>query len=452
MTRFRLDPTWRRPGDGRTVLAGSPLRLFRLSEGGAHVIGQVEQGTQPDTAAVREFLDRFVAAGALHPAPATSPFTIDDVTVVMPFHERDTSAAAAVRLPAGVRGVLVDDASPAAPPEMDGRVVLRSANGGPGAARNTGLRSVETALVAFVDSDVVLPDDTDEWLVPLLAHFDDPRVALVAPRVASTPGDGSVARYEARHSPLDLGPDPARVVPGSRVSYVPAALIVCRTDVVRDLGGFDEGLRFGEDVDLVWRLVAAGHRARYEPTVVVGHRPRTDWRALWRQRVGYGSSAAPLAARHHGALAPVRMSAWSLLVWLLVAARRPLLAVGVVAGTVIALQRKLAPLPRVESARLVVAGHLAAGRQLAVAMRRVWWPVALLAAVVSRRARPVVAAAVLAPVLTSAAASRRLPVDAPAAVADDLAYGVGVWRGVWETGEVGALLPELTTWPRRGDG
>lgn len=456
MTRFRLDPTWRRPGDGRVVLAGSPLRLFRLSQGGAHVISQVEQGTQPDTAAVRDFLDRFVAAGALHPLHDTSPFSIDDVTVVMPFHERDAAAAASVRPPSGVRSVLVDDASPVAVPSMDERfdaqVVLRASNGGPGAARNTGLRGVGTPLVAFVDSDVVLPADPHAWLEPLLTHFADPKVALVAPRVASVEGEGSVARYEITHSPLDLGDAPARVEPGSRVSYVPAAVIVCRTDVVRDLGGFDEGLRYGEDVDLVWRLVAAGHRARYEPSVVVGHRPRSGWRELWRQRVGYGSSAAPLAARHHGVLAPVRMSGWSLLVWLLVAARRPVLALGVVAGTVVALQRRLHAVPRVESARLVLGGHLAAGRQLAAAIRRVWWPLAVLAAIVFRRARPVVVTAMLAPAVVEAVAARRLPDDAAAALTDDLAYGAGVWRGVWATGEVGALLPALTTWPRQGDG
>ena len=457
MTRYRLDASWRRPGDGRVVLAGSPLRLFRLSQGGAHVMSLVEHGTQTDTPSVREFLDRFVAAGALHPLPDTAPFTIDDVTVVMPFHERDAAVAAGVRLPFGVRGVLVDDASPGAAPEPGGTVVLRSTNGGPGAARNTGLRSVETALVAFVDSDVVLPDDPRAWLAPLLVHFSDPKVALVAPRVASMPGDTTVAHYETHRSPLDLGDQPARVEPGTRVSYVPAAVIVCRTDAVRDLGGFDEGLRFGEDVDLVWRLVAAGHRARYEPTVVVHHRARPHWRAVWRQRMGYGSSAAPLSARHHGALAPARMSGWSLLVWLLVAARRPLLAAGVVAGTVVALQRRLQQLPRAESARLVLSGHLAAGRQLAVATRRVWWPLALVAALVSRRARPVVVAALLAPAVAEAVAARRAPsapalTDAAAALADDIAYGAGVWRGVWETGETGALLPAITTWPRRGDG
>ena len=85
-TRYRLDSTWQRPGDGRTVIGGSPLRLFRLSPGGAHVIAQVEAGDPPATAAVTQLLDRFVDAGALHPAPVAGRglFTADDVTVVMP--------------------------------------------------------------------------------------------------------------------------------------------------------------------------------------------------------------------------------------------------------------------------------------------------------------------------------------------------------------------------------
>ncbi len=453
MTRYRLDSSWRRPGDGTTVLAGSPLRLFRVSPGGAHVLSLVATGEQPATAAVQQMLDRMVDAGALHPQPEVGPFTADDVTVVVPAHR------ALPAMPLGLRAIVVDDASPAplalpqpAPPHTV--LVRRTHNGGPGAARNTGLADVQTPLVAFVDTDVVLPDG---WLAPLLAHFADERVALVAPRVVGAPGAGALAAYEQRHSPLDLGDEPARVAAGTRVSYVPAAALLCRTDAVRDVGGFDEGLRYGEDVDLVWRLAEAGWRCRYEPAATVQHRARGTWAGWARQRASYGRSAAPLATRHPGALAPVRMSGWSVAVWALVIARRPVLAAAVAGGTVVALQRKLPTVPRAESARLVALGHLAAGRQLAQATRRVWWPIALVAALVAPKARPAVLATlapVVADVVADALRTRRARtlLDAPLLWADEAAYGAGVWAGVWAEREPGPLLPSLTTWPPRAAG
>jgi mycofactocin system glycosyltransferase len=445
LTRFRRDPSWRQPGDGRVVIAGSPLRLFRVSRGGAMVLDAARTGEQPDTAIVAKLLDRFVDAGALHPEPDAGPFTADDVTVVIPV------LGAAPPLPPGVRTIVVDDGS--TPPVVaPGAQMLRlPTNRGPAAARNAGLAVVQTPLVAFLDADVVV---TDGWLTPLLAQFADPRVVLVAPRVASLPGDGALVGYEQRHSPLDLGDQPARIAAGTRVSYVPAAAMVCRVDAVRAAGGFDESMRVGEDVDLVWRLVGAGHRCRYEPSATVHHRPRPTLGAMVRQRVGYGRSAAPLAGRHPGALAPARMSGWSLAVWLLLALRRPLLAVSVAAGTTVALQRKLGDVPRAESARLALLGHLAAGGQLATATRRVWWPAAAAIALVWRRARPTVAAAYLLPMVADAVRTRspRPVADAPLRWLDESAYGAGVWIGVAETGDAGPLLPGVSGWPQRGDG
>jgi len=450
--RYRLDSSWRRPGDGRVLIAGSPLRLFRLSTGGAQVVSMAEIGEEPDTAPVHQMLDRFVDAGAMHPVHERSPFTTAQVTVVIPAYGRLPRT-----LPVGVHVIVVDDASPtpltldAAHHVMPGlrQTLLRhDTNRGPAAARNTGLPAVTTPLVAFVDTDVEL---TDDWLRSLLPHFADERVALVAPRVAGAPGDGWVAGYEQRHSPLDLGPEPARIAAGTRVSYVPAAAMVWRTHVVRELGGFDESMRLGEDVDLVWRCAAAGHRCRYEPTSVVHHEPRSTSMALFRQRFGYGRSAAALARRHPNALAPVRMSGWSALSWLLLVTRHPLLALGVAGGTTIALQRKLTDVPPQESARLAGLGHLAAGRQFAQAITRVWWPLAIVAAAVSRRARAAVVAAVVAPALIDAVRTKSPQplVDAPMMTADQMAYGAGLWAGVLAERAAGPLWPELTNWPQR---
>lgn len=445
MTRYRRDSSWRQPGDGRLVLAGSPLRMFRVSSGGAHVLAAALTGEQPDTAIVQRLLDRFVDAGALHPEPAASPFTTADVTVVMP------ALGVAPTAPGGLRTIVVDDGS--TPPVVmpaDVHVVRLPTNRGPAAARNTGLAEVRTPLVAFLDADVTV---VDGWLTPLLAHFSDPKVALVAPRVAGAAGAAALASYEQRHSPLDLGTEPARVSAGTRVSYVPAAALVCRVDVLRDLGGFDEAMRVGEDVDLVWRLVGAGHRARYEPASVVHHRPRASFAAMVRQRMGYGRSAAALAERHSGALAPVRMSAWSAGVWALVAARRPVLAALVAGGTAAALARKLPDVPAAESVRLTLRGHLAAGRQLAKAITRVWWPLALLAAAFVPRARLPLLLAALAPSVADSATARSVQplLDAPALLVDEMAYGAGVWQGVVQQREPGPLLPEFTSWPPRGE-
>jgi mycofactocin system glycosyltransferase len=292
---------------------------------------------------------------------------------------------------------------------------------------------VTTPLVAFVDTDVEL---TDGWLEPLLAHFADPAVGLVAPRVRSL-GSGSVLeRYEQTSSPLDLGPEPARVRPGTRVSYVPAAAIVCRAEAIRQIGGFDESMRYGEDVDLVWRLAAAGWRCRYEPAAEVWHRPRPNWGAWVRQRVGYGSSAALLARRHPGALAPLRMSGWSIATWVLAVIGRPVTGSLVGAGSAAALIRKLPDVPPKAAFTLAAEGNLRAGDQIAGAVRRVWWPVVALAAWRSRTARRVL--------IVAALAARH-----PIRLVDDLAYSLGVWRGMITERTLDPVLPEISSWPGR---
>lgn len=459
--RFRADSSLRRFGN--LVIGGSPLRLFRMSQGGALAVDAMIAGEQLSALQV-QLARRLADAGALHPEYTSAPFSAADVTVVVPAFGSPIGDAAALH---GVHEVIVvDDASPtpltAAPGQ---RVIRRDVNGGPGAARNSGLAAVTTPFVAFVDSDTIIDATTaNQWLAPLLAHFVDDRVALVAPRVICAAGAGVLDRYEADRSPLDLGPEPARVAWGTRVGYVPAATIVCRVDRLRGLGGFDEGLRFGEDVDLVWRLVRGGAVCRYEPTVRVLHRARPTIAAWIEQRVGYGSSSAPLALRHPGALAPLRMSGWSALVWGLVAIRRPVAAVAVAGATSVALTRKLRDLPARESLRLAGLGHLYAGRQVATAITRAWWPIALPLAVVTRRVRVPLAAAFAVPALLDwrgarrrGSADRRTPPLDPARfaalhIADDVAYSVGVWRGIRRVRSAAALVPSFTNWPPRGDG
>ena len=462
--RFTLDPSARLIDDDRIVIGGSPLGLFRLSPAGGRVVAALVAGG-PLPPGHAPLTDRLLDAGVIHPCPepGTGPAAAD-VTAVVPVHqEGPTDLTALLRGLAdeGVRrAVVVDDASPT-PVELDAGpidgltvdVVRLDRNGGPGAARNAGVALVATPVVAFVDADTVLPV---AWVAPLTDHLADERVAVVAPRITAVPGGHRPReRFERWRSPLDLGPTPARVRAGSRVSYVPAAVLVVRTAAFRDVGGFAAELRFGEDVDLVWRLDEAGWRIRYEPAVGVGHRTRESIGAWARQRFDYGTSAAPLAARHPGALAPARVSGWSALSWAVGTLVSPLAGVGIAAATTAALVRKLRPMthPFAEAGRLAGLGHLFAGRILASATTRAWWPLAVVAALVSRRARRAVVLAAVIPGLLEWRADRPEldPVTALGLrLLDDLAYGTGVWAGMARHRTIAPIRPDLTNWPGRG--
>jgi mycofactocin glycosyltransferase len=156
--------------------------------------------------------------------------------------------------------------------------------------------------VAFVDSDVEIDAQS---VLRMARHFADPRVCLVGPRVTGVTRSERprwFERYEGFASSLTLGEKSATVGPGSTVGWLPSACLVGRTEVVA--GAFDSSLRVGEDVDLVWRLVAQGHRVRYDATVVAAHDTRTTLRSWLGRKAFYGSGSAALAQRHGDALAP----------------------------------------------------------------------------------------------------------------------------------------------------
>jgi mycofactocin system glycosyltransferase len=255
-------------------------------------------------------------------------------------------------------------------------------------------------------------------------------------------------RYEASESPLDLGSEPARIRKNSRVSYVPTAALMIRTDLLREHRGFDESLRYGEDVDLVWRLLEADIVCRYEPAVTVHHSPRATLLDAWKQRVSYGSAAAPLDQRHRGAATPLRINRWSAGAWGTLASGYPLIGLIIGAASTVALERKISSQPdsRQLALRLAGRGNIHAGRVIAQAMTRTWWPIALLLSLCSRRARRVTCAAIVLPSLMSWFTKKPKvdPVSYCALkLADDVAYGTGVWKGVIATRDLGALTPKF---------
>jgi len=456
-----LDPGVRRIDGGSVLVGGSPLRLLRLTAAGTGLVDRLVAGDPvPRSGGAQRLVRRLLDAGMAHPRPGRSPFARTDVTVVIPVRDRSDDLAATLAAIGDVAAVVVvDDGSEDSAVEGVARghraTYLRHAHTrGPAAARNTGWREASTTLVAFVDADC---EPQPGWLERLLPHFGDPCVAAVAPRITSripSTLPDALARYETAVPTLDRGPDEALVRPRSRVPFVPTAALVVRYEALAALGGFDETMRVGEDVDFVWRLHEAGRSVRYDPSVQVSHPARATAAAWLHQRFEYGTSAAALAQRHGSAVAPLAVSPWSALAWALAGLGAPLTGSAVAAASTALLAPRLDGLehPWKEAARLAGKGNLYAGLAVASAVRRPWWPITATAALASRRACAGVLAAVTIPAWLD---WRRLrpaldPVRWTAIrLVDDIAYGAGVWRGCIQHRSLAALEPDLTSWPGR---
>jgi len=460
--RVRLDRGVRVLDDGRALVGGAPPRLIHLSPAARGVLGGRRALTVADPTSrvlARILLDAGAAHPEYEPPDAVPPPTA--VTVVVPVKDRTRplarllAALSARTSPVG-EVIVVDDGSTdpgaiaAVAAEHSARVLRHERSRGPAAARNTGLAAARTSFVAFLDSDVV-PEPG--WLAPLLAAFADPAVALAAPRIVALPPiEGWLGRYEAVRSSLDLGPDPALIVPRTRVAYVPSAALLVRTAAVG--AGFDEAMHVAEDVDLVLRLHAAGWRLRYVPAARVAHDHRTALGPWWRRKAFYGSGAAPLALRHPGSVPPMVLSPWAATVGAALLVARPWAAgVALVASAVATerLARRLDRLarPRAVAARLVALAAAGAVGQTVDAVTRHYWPVAAAAALCSRRARRrVLVVAAVSAVVDWVRHRRRdprarpgLPGYAAARTLDDIAYGSGLWWGALRHRTLAPLLP-----------
>ncbi len=441
---------------------GSPSRVMRLTPSGRRALEDLRSG--PVTSKIAGTLARrFTDAGLAHPRPPRTETA--DVTVVIPVYERpDALERCLSALGRAHRVVVVDDASTqrqsvaAVVRRHRATLVRREVNGGPGAARDTGLEHVHSAIVAFLDSDCT---PTPGWIAQLVAHLDDPLVAAAAPRItASAPGTW-VGRYSIEHGCLDLGTTPARVRPGARVSYVPTAALVARRaallSVARDGCVFDPTLRVGEDVDLIWRLHSAGWRIRYDPAVEMPHEEPVSWAALLARRFRYGTSAAPLSLRHGTAVAPMALHTWPALTVAALLGRRPYFAAAAFAVSVLTMLRSLrrADVPTRgvyrAMANAAVQTWLGTGRYAAQFAA----PVIAAAALTGPRGRRCAAASLLLapPIATWRRSGRSLdPLRFTVGwLADQMAYGLGVWSGCVAHRTTLALRPLMARKPLRID-
>jgi len=433
--------------DRDLLSGGSPWRLLRLP-GGSRAVAERWVGGGEVRAGEERFARTLVQQGLLHPR-YRSAARVDDVDVVVPVHNDVDALAALLESLQGLHVTVVDDASgnseavTECAQRFGAEVVRLEENHGPGSARNAGARATSRPLLWFIDVDVTI-DNAVDVLSRLEPYFDDPLEGAVAPRIRGTRGPSLRDHFEERFSPLDVGDRGALVIPNSAVHFVPSACLLIRRSSFGD--GFDETLRYGEDVDLVWRLHDHGWLVRYVAEVAVSHRARDSWRGWWVQRIRYGQSSSELAKRHGTRLAPFRADTWTLFTWLSALAGKPMIGLRVMDAARKQLRERL--LATTDDAgevanELVGRGMVRAGPLMARAAVRTFGIVIVLSALHPKLRRRALTLFVVGTAYRWRSTRVRVG-DIPLGVADDVAYGAGVMSGALRSRSLGALKPHIT--------
>ncbi|MCZ6600622.1 MAG: glycosyltransferase [Acidobacteria bacterium] len=154
------------------------------------------------------------------------------------------------------------------------------------AARNRGLAEACGDWIAFTDADCVVEPD---WLRRLLLPAPPDRVGAIAGEVLALEGTTAVQRLVERYGIMKH----AVTLPHKALPCFSTANVAVRHDLLRDLHGFRDDVRYFADMELAWRLqLEGGREILFRPDAVVRHRHRRTWGALWRQGVQHGRGVA----------------------------------------------------------------------------------------------------------------------------------------------------------------
>ncbi len=178
------------------------------------------------------------------------------------------------------------------------RLLALDENLGYGRAVNLVAAQTSSPWFAFANADVAVEPGALERL--LAAGRADPRAGVIAPRLVLPNGE---TQHLAWPFPTlgatvaqNLGP---RVLPAAladrlalyggwnperprRIPWAVGAFLLVRREAWDEVGGFDaEQWMSAEDLDLGWRMRAAGWATRYEPSAIVHHDESSATRGVW---------------------------------------------------------------------------------------------------------------------------------------------------------------------------
>lgn len=210
---------------------------------------------------------------------------------------------AALKSQAGVPGrfeiLVVDNGSTDRTAEIarrHGVTLLHRPVRGASAARNFGLARAQADVVVFTDSDTV---PSRRWLAGLLAVLADPETILATGPIHGWQPATPVERYAS----TQIHSEREKTAEHPRHPFAHGMNVAVRREAALAIGGWDETMSSGEDVDFAIRLRQKfGKPIQFVEQAVLFHKLRDTEEGLWKQARWHGSGYALVHQRHRRAL------------------------------------------------------------------------------------------------------------------------------------------------------
>lgn len=172
--------------------------------------------------------------------------------------------------------------------------------------RNKGVDNAEGDIICFTDSDCIVPEDWIDRLVGGLLRLNERDSKIVSVGGGNVPLLENPSLTELAISKTLISPlvafgarNTAMYDKEREVFHNPPLNSACFKYAVKQVGGFDEGHRYGygEDLALDAKLINAGCKLYFLPNVVVRHRHPSTWKEFVRQMYAYGWGRVKLGRR-----------------------------------------------------------------------------------------------------------------------------------------------------------
>jgi len=165
-------------------------------------------------------------------------------------------------------------------------------------ARNVGIKCSNGEIIAFTDSDCIVPPN---WITKIVENFEDPTVSCVGGSAKALDSD-FISQY-ADNSIVRLMPfftkreELKKVKPFFR--HPAGCNMAFRRKVAEEVGYFDENIQFGfDEVEFADRVCKAGYKMVLDPDVLVWHKHRSTLKEFLKQNFQYGKGSGLVFKRN----------------------------------------------------------------------------------------------------------------------------------------------------------